>query len=161
MRRLDQAGDWVRKEIEAAFGAGSLVVPLLVEEAKQHVGMDGEGEFGRRPDHRQLLSEPGGTRRRAPLGGEQVREGWLAKAGSGLRTRSPSCGGSIRRGIGSARKSRQRSVQARWLCRCWWKKPSSMWGWTGKGSSAAAPITASCFLNPAALVGVRRSVVNR
>ena len=37
--------------------------------------MDGEGEFGRHPDHRQLLSEPGGGHRRAPLGGEQVRGG--------------------------------------------------------------------------------------
>ena len=34
-------------------------------------------------------------------------------------------------------------------------------GWTGKGSPAAAPITASRFLNPAAVIGVRRSVVNR
>ena len=41
----------------------------------QHVGMDGEGEFGCRPDRRQLLSESGGTRRCAPLGGEQVRGG--------------------------------------------------------------------------------------
>ena len=31
----------------------------------------------------------------------------------------------------------------------------------GEGSSAATPITASCFLNPAAAIGVRRSVVNR
>ena len=29
-------------------------------------------------------------------------------------------------------------------------------GMDGEGSSAAAPITASCFLNPAALIGVRR-----
>ena len=33
-RRLNQEGDWVRKEIETALGAGSLVVPLLVEGAK-------------------------------------------------------------------------------------------------------------------------------
>ena len=33
-RRLNQEGDWVRKEIEAALGAGALVVPLLVEGAK-------------------------------------------------------------------------------------------------------------------------------
>ena len=33
--------------------------------------------------------------------------------------------------------------------------------WTGKGGLAAGPITASCFLNPAADIGVRRSVVNR
>ena len=30
----------------------------------QHVGVDGEGELGRHPDHRQLLSEPGGGHRR-------------------------------------------------------------------------------------------------
>ena len=36
-----------------------------------------------------------------------------------------------------------------------------MCGWIGKGSPAATPITASCFRNPAALIGVRRSVVNR
>ena len=35
----------------------------------------GKGEFGCHPDHRQLLSEPGGGHRRAPLGGEQVRGG--------------------------------------------------------------------------------------
>ena len=34
VRRLDQKGDWVRKEIETALGAGSLVVPLLVEGAE-------------------------------------------------------------------------------------------------------------------------------
>ena len=34
-RRLDQPGDWVRKEIETALDAGSLVVPLLVEDTKQ------------------------------------------------------------------------------------------------------------------------------
>jgi hypothetical protein len=33
-RRLDQPGDWVRKEIETALSARSLVVPLLVEDAK-------------------------------------------------------------------------------------------------------------------------------
>ena len=37
----------------------------------------------------------------------------------------------------------------------------SMCGWIGKGSSAATPITASCFRNPAALIGVRRPAVNR
>ena len=31
-----------------------------------------------------------------------------------------------------------------------------MRGWIGKGSSAATPITTSCFRNPAALIGVRR-----
>ena len=34
VRRLDQKGDWVRKEIETALDAGSLVVPLLVEGAE-------------------------------------------------------------------------------------------------------------------------------
>jgi hypothetical protein len=34
VRRLDQEGDWVRKEIETALAAGALVVPLLVEGAK-------------------------------------------------------------------------------------------------------------------------------
>jgi hypothetical protein len=41
----------------------------------QHVRVDGEGELGRYSDHRELLPEPGGTHRRAPLGGEQVRGG--------------------------------------------------------------------------------------
>ncbi len=34
MRRLDQPGDWVRKEIEVTLGTKALVVPLLVEGAK-------------------------------------------------------------------------------------------------------------------------------
>jgi TIR domain len=34
VRRLDQEGDWVRKEIETALGAGSMIVPMLVEGAK-------------------------------------------------------------------------------------------------------------------------------
>ena len=34
VRRLDPEGDWVRKEIEAALGAGALVMPLLVEGAR-------------------------------------------------------------------------------------------------------------------------------
>jgi|tagenome__1003787_1003787.scaffolds.fasta_scaffold20831542_2 hypothetical protein len=34
VRRLDQPGDWVRKEIETALDIGVLIVPLLVEEAK-------------------------------------------------------------------------------------------------------------------------------
>ena len=38
VRRLDQEDDWVRKEIETALGAGSLVVPLLVEGAKAQAG---------------------------------------------------------------------------------------------------------------------------
>jgi tetratricopeptide (TPR) repeat protein len=33
-RRLDQPGDWVRKEIEIALGTGALVVPVLVEGAE-------------------------------------------------------------------------------------------------------------------------------
>jgi tetratricopeptide (TPR) repeat protein len=34
VRRLDQEGDWVRKEIETALDTGALVVPVLVEQAK-------------------------------------------------------------------------------------------------------------------------------
>src|SRR3954447_18248169 len=33
-RRLDQRGDWVRREVETALKQGALVVPLLVEGAK-------------------------------------------------------------------------------------------------------------------------------
>ena len=37
----------------------------------------------------------------------------------------------------------------------------SMCGWAGKGRAAAASITAGCLLNPAAVIGEWRSVVNR
>ena len=87
-RRLDQPGDWVRKEIETALDTGALVVPLLVEGAEP----PGEEAFATVPSLAPLAARQALDLRSKDWAGDLERLHELLEANGFVRRWQPNAG---------------------------------------------------------------------